>query len=149
MDAVKFMDYLSQTDKQVKFTIGNITIPENYHISELKNASYQSVDCGKVFHEWQETVLHIFLPPGEDQHQSNMDTRKLLSLFKKCNSSLKFNASSRLIIEYSLESQGALSLYQIGRAVEYEDSLNIELIPKVAECKPLTEGTCSTSYGAP
>ncbi|MEM9992139.1 MAG: DUF6428 family protein [Bacteroidota bacterium] len=53
----------------------------DYHITEIKNVTYDTVDCGGVQNTWEDTIVQLWENAfPEPQHQ--VDTTKALKIFK-------------------------------------------------------------------
>jgi hypothetical protein len=38
------------------------TVRSGYHLTELKAASFDTVDCGGEVNQWQETIVQLWVP---------------------------------------------------------------------------------------
>lgn len=56
-------------------------VRSDYHITEIKNVSYDTVDCGGVQNTWKETIVQLWEnETPEPQH--SVDTTKALKIFE-------------------------------------------------------------------
>src|SRR5204862_7018776 len=53
--------------KQLVFTNSDgATIHGGYHLTELKAASFDTVDCGAEKNQWNETIVQLWVPEDEE-----------------------------------------------------------------------------------
>ncbi len=65
-----------------------------YHLTELKAASFETVDCGGQTNSWQETIVQLWVPP--DPTNVYMTAAKFLKIFRKCDARVAGTASNYL-----------------------------------------------------
>ena len=58
------------------------TIHGGYHLTELKAASFDTVDCGAQKNQWNETIVQLWVPEGEENGEV-MTAAKFLSIYDK------------------------------------------------------------------
>src|ERR1700730_5006466 len=69
-------------DKALLFTNRDgDTIHPGYHLTELKAANYDTVDCGGQKNGWNETILQLWVP--EDGDHEYMLAGKFISIYDK------------------------------------------------------------------
>ena len=56
-------------------------IRADYHITEIKNVSYDTVDCGGIQNTWQETIVQLW-ENGTPEPKHSVDTTKALKIFE-------------------------------------------------------------------
>ena len=54
----------------------NIFVKANYHITEVKHISIDSVDCGAKTNNWNETVIQLWESPNESGKRDYMKAKK-------------------------------------------------------------------------
>jgi hypothetical protein len=65
--------------KQLVFTnADDATIHGGYHLTELKVASFDTVDCGAQKNHWNETIVQLWVP--EDAENGEFIDRSKISL---------------------------------------------------------------------
>lgn len=57
----------------------------NYHITEVKNITVDSVDCGTGTNHWKETVIQLWESPKEKDKIKHMTAYKALGVLTKVN----------------------------------------------------------------
>ena len=56
--------------------------PSGYHLTELKSASFDTVDCGGQANQWQETIVQLWVPEEEESDEF-MTAKKFLSIYDR------------------------------------------------------------------
>jgi len=72
----------------------------NYHITEVKHITIDSVDCGAQTDAWRETVIQLWESPSEIGKTEYMSTYKALAILKKVEKMKPFDLSSEVKFEY-------------------------------------------------
>jgi hypothetical protein len=69
-------------ENQLVFVDGNgHAVHAGYHLTELKAASLDTVDCGGQANQWQETIIQLWVPANPDNDYMSAD--KFLKIFDK------------------------------------------------------------------
>jgi len=123
---------------------GKQLVPDHYHITEIKEVSTKSVDCGGFAHNEEHIEVQLWLAKQEDDgHRiNNADISKIVSVV---HSKLNLNTSLPIFFEYS-DAYNQTARYSVTNVVEEGERIVFNLeIPKTV-CKPqLTEATaCCT-----
>jgi hypothetical protein len=74
------------------------TVHSGYHLTELKAASFDTVDCGGQTNRWQETIVQLWVPSRADREY--MTTAKFLKIFEKVRGMIPLNLDTEVRIEY-------------------------------------------------
>ena len=77
----EFLDLLnSNHGKELIFEYAeNQFIPKAYHITEVKNVHFESVDCGGFAHEEYQTIVQLWVSEKEKKDK-NMETHKAFKI---------------------------------------------------------------------
>ena len=80
-------DFIAQlrreSDKPLLFVNAEgATIHAGYHLTEIKAAKFDTVDCGGEKNRWNETVMQLWVPASEISEQF-MTAGKFLSIYEK------------------------------------------------------------------
>lgn len=97
-----FLNLLQQhTDKSLlfEFQAGEL-VGANYHITEVKHVTIDSVDCGSGTDRWTETVIQLWESPSEIGKTEYMTVYKALSILKKVGRMRNYDPQSETKIEY-------------------------------------------------
>src|SRR5437016_6255088 len=73
-------------------------IHAGYHLTEIKAASYDTVDCGGQGNRWSETVLQLWVP--EEADDDYMTAGKFIRIFDSVRAKIPLQEDVDLRIEY-------------------------------------------------
>jgi Family of unknown function (DUF6428) len=129
-------------------------VPRGYHLTELKAASYDTVDCGGQANEWQETIVQLWVPraPTDDY----MTAAKFLKIFDKVSGMIPLNFGAEIRIEYGDENFFP-STYHVRSVAPDENATRVLLEPPATTCKardrravgPQTAASCCVAKTQP
>jgi len=60
-------------------------IGTNYHLTEVKNVDFKTVDCGGNSNDWKETHIQLWESPNEIGKTDYLTTTKALDILKRVN----------------------------------------------------------------
>lgn len=126
-------------DAPVVFQTEAAEIRGGYHVTELRHARIDGVDCGGRRAAWREASIEILdgdLPPAY-----RMTARKLTSILQKSLATLPDLGDAPLHIAWAPGNTG-LSRYAIRAVAETEAGVEIALTASRAVCKPASTGCC-------
>jgi hypothetical protein len=115
------------------------TIRAGYHLTELKVASFQTVDCGGQLNNWTETILQLWVPPhARDRH---MTAAKFLQIFDKVRGMIPLDLASEIRFEYGDENffPSTYHAHSIWRDCQ---TTRVLLEPPEATCKARDRRAC-------
>ena len=72
----------------------------NYHITEVKHITVDSVDCGAQTDAWKETIIQLWESPSEIGKTEYMSSYKALAILKKVGTMKAFDLDSEVKFEY-------------------------------------------------
>ena len=103
MKTQEFFKVLEQNkDKSLLFEYApNLFVGANYHITEVKHITVDSVDCGAQTDAWKETIIQLWESPNELDKTEYMTIYKALAIFKKVGTMKPYVLDSELKLEYS------------------------------------------------
>jgi hypothetical protein len=109
------------------------------HLTELKAASFNTVDCGGQINRWDETIVQLWVPADSDGDY--MSAGKFLKIFDKVRAlvPLKFDAEIR--VEYGDE-KFFPSTYHVNSLAHERDTTRVLLEPPAATCKARDRRDC-------
>lgn len=79
----------------------NMLVGANYHITEVKHITIDSVDCGANTDAWKETIIQLWESPSEIGKREYMTAQKALSILNKVGSMKPFEKEAEVKFEYS------------------------------------------------
>ena len=118
---------------QLIFVDGNgHAVHAGYHLTELKAASLDTVDCGGQANQWQETIVQLWVPanPGNDY----MTAAKFLRIFDKVGGMILLNSDAAIRVEYGDENFFQ-STYDVRSITHAEDLTRVLLQAPETTCK--------------
>ena len=140
MKTQEFLTLLAKhQDKSLLFEYApNQIVPANYHITEVKHVTIDSVDCGAKTDAWKETVIQLWESPSEIGKTEFMSSFKALGILKKVGTMKSYILDAEVKLEYGN------SLFHIAQLfVNDFDIKNNNLIIKLAvektDCKAKEE----------
>ncbi len=76
-------------------------VPANYHITEVKNITIDSVDCGAGTDFWKETIIQLWESPEEIGKRDYMSAFKALAILNKVDKIKPMEKEVEVKFEYS------------------------------------------------
>src|SRR5882762_5807801 len=120
-------------DKALLLTnAGDGTIHRGYHLTEIKAANYDTVDCGGQKNRWNETILQLWVPEGGGDDY--MTAGKFVSIYDKVGKMVAVDQEAEVRIEYGDENFFPTT-YHVENLDETSDSLRFVLAPPSTTCK--------------
>ncbi len=114
------------------------TVAPNYHITEIKNVSVDSVDCGAGTDFWKETILQLWESPAEKETQSYMSAYKAMSIISRVDKIKPLQQDAIIKFEYGNDNFHTAQLPIMGVEIGAKQ-LTIKLVPDITDCKAKSE----------
>ena len=136
MQTHEFLELLAENqDKSLLFEYNpGKFVGANYHITEVKNMTIASVNCGGGTEGWNETIIQLWESPTEKDKTVFMSTYKALSILKKVGRIKPYELDAEVKFEYSNPAFHTAQLF-----VSDYDLVDRKLIVKLAvektDCK--------------
>lgn len=116
-------------------------VDASYHLTEIKQASIVSVDCGGKMNTWTEVVVQLWEPEVHDKQRA-MQVSKALSIVNLVEQSLPLSPLAIVKIEFGNSQFDTRQMYPAEFVIE-DGNLVFNLSPDFTQCKALTNGgTC-------
>jgi len=109
-------------------------VPDHYHITEIKNITSESVDCGKTKHVEKFTVVQLWAT-NEDIGKHQLLNNKISTIFSGIDKSLGLNKEAEILFEFG-DAQNRTASYKIENIVIEENTIIVTLHVPETECKP-------------
>ena len=109
------------------------TIHGGYHLTELKAASFDTVDCGAQKNQWNETIVQLWVPEDEENGEF-MTAAKFLSIYDKVARLIPLDPTAEIRFEYGDENFPSSNCH-IEWISENEAELRVQLRLPQATCK--------------
>ena len=110
---------------------GNM-VHRGYHLTELKTASFETVDCGGQTNRWQETIVQLWVPT--DAETDYMTAGKFLKIFDKVRGMIPLNLKTEIRVEYG-DQNFFPSVYRISSVAHNRSVTRVLLEPPGMTCK--------------
>jgi len=108
-------------------------VHSGYHLTELKAASFETVDCGGQTNRWQETIVQLWVPE-EEENGERMTAAKFLSIYDKVARLISLDVTAEIRFEYGDENFPP-SDYHVEKISEKEAELLVQLRLPQTTCK--------------
>lgn len=108
------------------------TIHSGYHLTELKAASLDTVDCGGQKNQWNETIVQLWVPQEADD--DFMTAKKFLSIYDKVGGMIAIDPGAEIRIEYGDENFFP-SNYDVDLVTQDDETIRVQLRPPQTTCK--------------
>ena len=110
----------------------------NYHLTEVKNISVDSVDCGAGTDFWKETIVQLWESPSELDKTEYMSVAKALQILNRVNGIKPMDLEAEVKIEYGNASFHTAQLF-IDTFEIFKDRLLVKLAVEKTDCKAREE----------
>jgi hypothetical protein len=120
--------------KELVFTNSDgATIHGCYHLTELKAASFDTVDCGAQKNRWNKTIVQLWVP-GAEERDDFMTAKNFLAIYDKVAGLIALDPTAEIRFEYGDENFPP-SNYHVEKITEDETDLRVELRLPETTCK--------------
>ena len=137
----------SNSTSPVIFTLDNYTIAPDYHITEIKMAQVNALDCSAASDQWNELVIQL-LDGNAASSNAFMQASKFLGILNKATKDKLADTNPTLYFEFAPDNK-ALTKSSIERIDIIDGNIVIALNALTAQCKPyqraLINGTADSS----
>ena len=128
------------------------TVPAGYHLTEIKAAHFDTVDCGGETNRWDETIVQLWVPAPTGEDEEYMTAGKFLRIFDKVTAMIPLQLAAETRVEYGDENFFP-SLYHIDGVTAENGVTRVLLAPPSTTCKARdrrlaevdSEGCCQTA----
>ena len=136
MKTKEFLQILENNkEKELIFEYtSNQLVAANYHLTEVKNVFFDTVDCGGKPNEWRETHLQLWEDPEDKGKRNYLKTDKVLAILKRVNSIKTLLLETEIKLEYGNDSFST-SVMPIDTIEVSEKTLKVKLFVEATKCK--------------
>lgn len=124
-------------DTPVIIATDHAKLGPGYHLTELKLAQINSIDCGGNLNSWVETQMQLL--DGADG--TPLTAGKIAAILRRSAQIIDGLSDAPLWVETAPRNQG-LSRYRIGSVHDSGQALEIALTHDQAQCKPAVSLGC-------
>ena len=112
---------------------GNRVHP-GYHLTEIKAAHFDTVDCGGQTNRWNETIVQLWVPAAANEDEGYMSAGKFLRIFDKVTAIIPLDLKAETRVEYGDENFFP-SLYHVESITSADGATRVLLAPPATTCK--------------
>jgi hypothetical protein len=136
MNTLNFIETLiSNTGKELQFTLpDHTTISGDLHITEIQNHTVDSVDCGGNAHQYDETVVQLWINEVSTD-VAEWRTEKALKIFEIVGKKIEYKDDAELFIEFGDSAHPTIK-YSVKEIESDGEKVNVVLMVKQTACKP-------------
>ncbi|KJD36411.1 hypothetical protein PW52_04390 [Tamlana sedimentorum] len=124
----------------------NLLVGANYHITEVKHVTIESVDCGAQTDAWKETVIQLWESPSELGKTEYMTVLKALGILNKVGKLKSYEANAEVKFEYSNANFHTAQLFVNDFEIR-NNNIIFKLAVEKTDCK--AKGICGVPEEAP
>lgn len=125
---------LESSSKPLRFLLnGEQLVPSDFHVTEIKRVAVTSLDCGGGASAWQELVIQLWSPTGEDA-QTAMTAAKFLSILARAGATTLLETET-VRFEYGGADRPAVQYY-LDRIDLAGGTADVHLASPRVACKP-------------
>lgn len=107
-------------------------IHAGYHLTEIKAAHLETVDCGGRTNRWNETIVQLWVPADADEEY--MTAGKFLSIFDRVTAMIPLQPEAEIRVEYGDENFFP-SLYHVEEVRSEQGATRVLIAPPITTCK--------------
>ena len=122
---------LAQPEDILSFKTPNGPLRTGFHLTELKQANFKSIDCCGRLSDWKETHLQILDGEGGPE----MTVGKAIRIIHASVNAIEGLENAPLVIEFGHDNLGMMR-YEPKNISRSAGTVSIDLAPVTAVCKP-------------
>lgn len=102
MKVSEFLNLLeNNSDKETRFAYSAGKYAKaSYHLTEVKNVTFDTTDCGGKTNHWQETHIQLWESPAEEGKTTYMTAGKLLAILNRVDGIKALWPETAIKVEY-------------------------------------------------
>lgn len=106
----------------------------NYHLTEIKNVTFETVDCGGNTNDWKETHFQLWESPKEIGKEEYMTVDKVIDIIERVDSIRPLWLETEVNVEFG-NADFHTSILSIADTISESDQLTIKLFTTETGCK--------------
>ena len=123
------------------------TVRAGYHLTEIKAAHFDTVDCGGQTNRWNETIVQLWVPADADDDGQSMTAGKFLRIFDKVTAMIPLQLEAEVRVEYG-DDNFFPSLYHVESVASEDGATRVLLAPPATTCKARDRRLAEVETGA-
>lgn len=147
MTTNEFIGALRQApeDRLVFVNEAGDAVRAGYHLTEIKAAHFETVDCGGQTNGWNETIVQLWVPAETDDEY--MPAGKFLSIFDRVTRMIPLETEAEVRVEYGDENFSP-SLYHVEAVTRESGTMRVLIAPPSTTCKARERRLAKAEAGA-
>ena len=114
----------------------------NYHLTEVKNVTFETVDCGGNINDWRETHIQLWESPTEIGKEYYITTDKAVAILERVHSIRSLWLETEVKVEFG-NNDFHTSVLSVENIIFDAKTVTVKLYANKTECKALD--TCGVS----
>ena len=110
------------------------TVRAGYHLTEIKAAQFDTVDCGGQTNQWEETIVQLWVPAMASDDDEYMTAEKFLRIFDKVTATILLQLEAEIRVEYG-DDNFFPTLYHVESMTSEATATRVLLTPPATTCK--------------
>ena len=74
-----------------------------FHVTEIKNTTYETIDCGNSLHTWNEVIVQLWVPQEASAGDDRMSAGKFMKIWDAVDSRIPLDLDAEIRFEYGDE----------------------------------------------
>lgn len=147
MKTSQFLNALrSHSTLPLVFRAGDTMINAGYHLTEVKDVTFRTMDCGAKIHEWAETHFELWSPKTSQSAEpfARMDAGKFIAIVDRVQAQIPFPSDSATRV-FAAFGEFPAAVYDVRSAAVEDDQLVVELVADRARCKAAERNTAAAA----
>jgi len=108
----------------------------NYHLTEVKNVTFETVDCGGRVNDWKETHIQLWESPTEIGKEYYITTDKAAAILERVNSIRPLWLETEVKVEFG-NADFHTSIMSVSDIIAEPNRLIVKLFADETGCKAL------------
>jgi Family of unknown function (DUF6428) len=129
----RFLGFLAaHEDKPLVFNTDGHAIKPGYHVTEVKAAHFDAMDCEANPESWEEMFVQLWDVGEQGEH---MQAAKFSAIIQKVSEHVKLDRAAKLTFELS-DGTRPIQLYRAVPPEILDNAIHVSLSAQPASCKP-------------
>ncbi len=116
-------------------------VSDTYHITEVKNVTIDSVDCGGNPDSYKQTIVQLWVPKNEELRKP-WTAKKALSIFGKVDQMTPLAGETEIFFEFGND-EIRTSNFSVEAINQDDNKISVQLYVQPTVCKPRLAGELS------
>ena len=136
MNVKEFLKVIKENkNKELLFEyVKNKFAGTNYHLTEVKNVTFETVDCGGAINDWKETHIQLWESPTEVGKEYYITTDKALAILERVNEIRPLWLETEVKVEFG-NAEFHTSVLSVDRIVSDDSKLIVKIFSNETQCK--------------